>query len=330
MNYLQALCLSLLVLVSNLVWAKSLGGDFSLTDQQGQHFELQQLRGKVVVLFFGFTNCPSVCPDSLAKIKAALQGIPKEEIAAVLVTVDPERDTVERIKAYIAPFGDHFIALTGSAAEVQLVLDAYQIRVKTLKKSPTDQAYMLDHTADIYVLDRSGKVASLVPYGLPTEHLQKVITEQRALSLVPQATPAANTDLSAWQVTNLKDEPQALSQFNGKALVINFWASWCPPCRKELPSLNQAQALLKDENIQMLAVNIGDQPTAAQQFLADYPIDFTIWLDENATSFKAWSVKGLPTTLLIDNNGTIKERIVGERDWMDEKLIQQIRSLTVE
>lgn len=326
MNYLKALLLSLLMLWVSSSYATPLGGDFSLSDQHGQRFQLEQLRGKVVLLFFGFTHCPSVCPDSLAKIKAALQGVPKTEAAAVFVSVDPERDTLEHLQAYIAPFGEQFIALTGSNTELQTVLDAYQIRVKPMKKSPSDQTYMVDHTADIYVLDRQGKLASLVPYGLPTEHLQKVLTEQLAL-----ATPEASTNLpkerAVWQVTNLNGAPQDLSQFKGKALVINFWASWCPPCRQELPALNQVQALVKGDNIQMLAVNIGDKPAAAQQFLADYPIDFTVWLDENATSFKAWSVKGLPTTLLIQSDGSVKERIVGERDWMEPSLLKQIRAL---
>lgn len=328
MMYVQALGFSLLMLFSSSSWSQALGGDFSLTDQHGQRFELQQLRGKVVILFFGFTHCPSVCPDSLAKIKAALQHQPLEAATALLITVDPERDTVERLKAYIEPFGEQFMALTGTAQEVQHVLDAYQIRVKLMKKSVDDQNYRIDHTADSYVLDRAGKVAALIPYGLPTEHLQNIVQAQ--LAAPQQVIPVAQIENPAptnWQVTDLAGQPQTLTAFKGQAVVINFWASWCPPCRSELPSLNQAHALLQEENIQMLAVNIGDKPEAAQRFLADYPIDFPVWLDENASSFKAWSIKGLPTTLLIDTTGTIKARIIGERNWTDQDLLDQMRAL---
>ncbi|WP_020394369.1 SCO family protein [Thiolinea disciformis] len=326
MNYFKVLVFSLMLLWTTNSWSKPLGGDFSLTDQEGQRFQLEQLRGKVVLLFFGFTHCPSVCPDSLAKIKVALQTAPKEQVAAVFVSVDPERDTVERIRAYIEPFGGQFTALTGSATELQPVLESYQIRVKSMKKSPNDQKYMIDHTADIYVLDRMGKIVGLVPYGLPTEHLQKVLSEQIEPSKLSDVLETTNA-LVDWRVTNLQGEPQTLAPFKGKAMVINFWASWCPPCREELPSLNQAQALLRTTTIQMLAVNIGDKPAAAQQFLADYPINFTVWLDEDATSFKAWALQGLPTTLLIQSDGLVKERIVGERNWSDTALLEKIQSL---
>lgn len=331
MNYYKTMLFSLLLLFTSASWAQTLGGNFSLTDQHGQRFELQQLRGKVIVLFFGFTHCPSVCPDSLAKIKAAVQAHPREQVVALFITVDPERDSVERIKAYLEPLGQQFIGLTGRPEMIKPVLDAYQIRVKTMKKTPEDQQYMIDHSADIYVLDRDGKITHLIPYGLPAEHLQQVVQAQLA---APQKSAQVTQDfspaLSIWQVTDLTGKQQDFSQFQGQALVINFWASWCPPCRKELPSLNQAQARLKDANIQMLAVNIGDKPAAVQQFLADYPIEFRVWLDENASSFKAWAVKGLPTTLLIQKDGKVRERIVGERDWADENLLAQIRALNTD
>lgn len=333
MKYLSVVLFSLSCLFVSVGQAQTLGGDFSLTDQNGQAFELQQVRGKVVLLFFGFTHCPSVCPDSLAKIKAALNNQTSDQAVALFITVDPERDTAERIKAYLEPFGKQFIGLTGSTQAIQQVLAAYQIRVKAMKKSAEDQDYMLEHTADIYVLDRAGKISNLIPYGLPTEHLQQVLqaqlSEQQsiALSTASPKVEANPPELNQWRVTDLAEQEQTLAQFKGQSLVINFWASWCPPCRKELPSLNQAHTLLKDENIQMLAVNLGDKPKAIKQFLADYPIDFIVWSDENATSFKAWSLQGLPTTLLIQADGKVAERIVGERNWTDPVLLKQMRAL---
>jgi cytochrome oxidase Cu insertion factor (SCO1/SenC/PrrC family) len=323
------LCLLLLSL-NSLSYAQALGGDFSLTDQTGQRFELQQVRGKVVLLFFGFTHCMSVCPDSLAKIKAAIQQSPQpENIQAVFISVDPERDTAERLKTYLAPFGENFIGLTGNQTELQNVFDAYQIRVKLMKKTADDQDYMVDHSADIYVLDRNGKIASLIPYGMPVEHIQQVLQTQLAATDKTKSieTTQKSPDLVAWQVTDLRGLKQDLTQFQGKPLVINFWASWCPPCRQELPSLNQAWQTLKDENIQMLAVNIGDSPAAAQAFLKDYPIEFKVWLDESASSFKAWPIRGLPTTLLIRADGSVSDKIVGEQDWMQPEFMAKMHAL---
>lgn len=330
MKLIRTFLCVLLLSLNSLSYAQALGGDFSLRDQTGQRFELQQLRGQVVLLFFGFTHCMSVCPDSLAKIKAAIQQSQQpENIKAVFISVDPERDTVERIKEYLAPFGASFIGLTGNSMELKTVLDAYQIRVKLLKKSDADQDYMVDHTADIYVLDRNGKIASLIPYGMPLEHIQQVLQSQLATNEMtkPPSASSNTVDLAAWSVSDLEGLKQDLKQFQGQPLVINFWASWCPPCRQELPSLNQAWQTLKAENLQMLAVNIGDSPMAAQAFLKDYPIDFNVWLDENASSFKAWPIRGLPTTLLIRADGSVSDKIVGEQDWMQPELIAKIRAL---
>lgn len=318
----------LLISLSSLSYAQPLGGDFKLTDHHGRSFELSQLRSKVVLLFFGFTHCMSVCPDTLAKIKAAIQSIKQpEQFAVLFITVDPERDTIPRLKEYLAPFGNQFLGLTGSPDELQKVFDAYQIRVKLMKKTADDNHYMVDHTADIYVLDRTGKITALIPYGMPPEHIQQALQAQ----FEPQTTLLPETvlaNLDSWQVTDLQGKQQDLKVYQGKALVVNFWASWCPSCRKELPSLNQVWKTLKTDHIQMLAINIGDASSAAQAFLQDYPIDFTVWLDENATSFNAWDITGLPTTLLIDAEGRVQEKIVGERYWMEPSLLEKIKNLS--
>ncbi len=172
---------SLLLVVS--VWAgagqaleePAIGGDFSLTNQHGHPFQLQQLRGKVVLMLFGYTFCPDICPTELASLAAVLKQLEgaAEQVQGVFVTIDPARDTPEVLKDYVGYFGKDLIGLSGSLDEVERV--AGQYRVKYRKQPRPGGAYSMDHSADLYVIDRSGQLFAVVPYGLPPEHVLGVV-----------------------------------------------------------------------------------------------------------------------------------------------------------
>ena len=113
----------------------------------------------------------------------------------------------------------------------------------------------------------------------------------------------------------------------GRTVVVNFWATWCAPCRAELPSMNRAWALLRDGDFAMIAVNVGDGKEAVARFLQDYPIDFTVLLDENGELFGQWRIAGLPTTLVIDPQGRIIYRVVGAREWDQPEILRTLRAV---
>ncbi len=118
-----------------------------------------------------------------------------------------------------------------------------------------------------------------------------------------------------------------LSEYRGKPVIVNFWATWCPPCRAELPSMNRAWAKVKDEGIEMLAVNMGESEETIFPFTGDYPIDFTILLDLNGAFALDWRVKGLPTTYVVNPAGQVVYQAVGGREWDDDKILDIVRAL---
>ncbi len=146
--------------------------DFALPDVQGQLRTLAEFKGKVTVVFFGFTQCPDVCPSTmveLAQIKKSL-GADGERLQAVFITVDPERDTPEILKAYMASFDPSFVALRGTPEQTLATAKAFKVYYA---KSPgkTEGSYSMDHTAASYVFDTQGRVRLFARYGQPSDGL---------------------------------------------------------------------------------------------------------------------------------------------------------------
>lgn len=135
------------------------GGDFALTDQDGRRFNLRQMRGKVVLLYFGYATCTEACPATLAKVASVyrLLGPSKEAVAFVLVSVDPRRDTPRKLKSYLGYFRVAATGLTGSRAEIDEVVARYGARYE-IKESDSALGYHVDHTTDLFLVDRAGKL----------------------------------------------------------------------------------------------------------------------------------------------------------------------------
>ena len=134
---------------------------------------------------------------------------------------------------------------------------------------------------------------------------------------VPQ--PAPN-----FRLIDLDNKIHTLKDFKGKPLIVNFWASWCKPCREELPALNRAWAKVKDQGVQMLAINIGEDPNAVFNFIREYPIDFRILLDPQSDELANWQMLGLPTTFIIDTYGRVVYQAIGEREWDNDELLTKV------
>jgi len=149
-----------------------LGGDFSLTAHDGKTYSLTESRGNIVLLSFGYTFCPDICPTGLATISRALDSIgdAAQQVDPLFISVDPDRDTPESLGQYARYFHPRLIGLTGDAARIADIARRYHARFEFVGKGKTPD-YTIDHTASLYVIDRTGKLMTVLPHGLPAQAL---------------------------------------------------------------------------------------------------------------------------------------------------------------
>ena len=131
----------------------------------------------------------------------------------------------------------------------------------------------------------------------------------------------------AFTLTDKQGAQHQLNNYRGKVLVVNFWATWCPPCVKEMPSLENAWLQLREEGVEVLAINMAEPQEVIDEFLEKYPVDLPILLDLDLSVATAWGVRGLPTTFVVNPQGAIVIRIVGDRAWDDADILAQLRTL---
>ncbi|MGD8631340.1 MAG: TlpA disulfide reductase family protein [Gammaproteobacteria bacterium] len=143
-----------------------------------------------------------------------------------------------------------------------------------------------------------------------------------SLTPLPGSIPAPDFELM-----DTDGRLHRLSDYRGKTVILNFWTTWCPPCREEIPSMNRAWQQLRDEDVVMLAVNMGEDEDTIFIFTADYPAEFPLLLDRDGAVIAQWPVKGLPTTYIIAPDGSIAYRAIGGRNWDDSDIMDTLRAL---
>lgn len=159
------------------------GGPFVLSDSAGRRVALEDFRGRLVLLYFGYATCPDICPTDLATIAQALRrlGDRETEVQPIFITLDPQRDTPAVLREYAAAFHPRLLALTGSDAEVQRVATDYKVFFEKVPL-PGTQTYAIDHTPYTFLLDREGRFAILFPPGTPAERMDVMLREQLAIA----------------------------------------------------------------------------------------------------------------------------------------------------
>jgi protein SCO1/2 len=142
----------------------AVGGPFHLEDQNGQPVSDEDMKGRPFLVFFGFAHCPDVCPTTLFEMSEVIRQLGKDadRIGALLITVDPERDTPAALKDYLASFDPHLRGLTGDPAAVNAAIKAYRVYAKKIPLEGGD--YTMDHTAVVYLMDKDGRFVA--PFNL--------------------------------------------------------------------------------------------------------------------------------------------------------------------
>ena len=114
-----------------------------------------------------------------------------------------------------------------------------------------------------------------------------------------------------FQLPDLDEKPVSLSDFQGKPILINFWASWCRPCRTEMPYIQQVYEEWSDKGLVVLAIKIGETPSEVKKFMRDYELSLPVLLDTKRLAVQKYEVWSIPTTFFIDKNGIIQAKIIG-------------------
>ena len=130
-----------------------------------------------------------------------------------------------------------------------------------------------------------------------------------------------------FKLRDIDGKLHALADYRGGVVVLNFWATWCPPCRFEMPSMERGQNLTAADGVVFLGVNVGEDADTIFTFTADYPVTFPLLMDKDSRVIQQYPVVGLPTTYVIDPQGRMVYQAIGTRDWDHEAILKQLKSL---
>lgn len=161
-----------------LMWNREpVGGPFALVDQNGKRRTDADFRGKLMLVYFGYTYCPDICPTDLQQIGLAVEqlGPAGGEVQPIFVTLDPERDTPKHLAAYVPHFHPRFIGLTGTQSAIRQAASAYKVYYK---KVAGRSGYSVDHTAFIYLMNGNGQYLGFFPPGTSAERMLEIIRPQ--------------------------------------------------------------------------------------------------------------------------------------------------------
>ena len=169
--------------LSTDITGASFGRDFKLSDHNGDLRSLADFRGKVVLLFFGYTNCPDICPSIMAKLTGAVKNLGKDsnQIQVLFISVDPEHDTPALLKQYVSTFNPNFLGLSGDLETTRNIAKEFKIAFQKQAEA-TQDSYVMEHSAGTYILDQKGKLRLYVNTGTDMDIISHDILELLKIS----------------------------------------------------------------------------------------------------------------------------------------------------
>ena len=144
-----------------------------------------------------------------------------------------------------------------------------------------------------------------------------------------ELTPWTSGPTPLLTLTDYRGTQHALTAYRNRVILVNFWATWCEPCREEMPALQALQNKMGKEQVVVLAVNYGESPEKVQQFMQQVPVDFPLLLDRHTEAAKAWQVRVLPTSFVLGQDGQIRYNAVGLLDWNAPQVVKLLTELSI-
>jgi thiol-disulfide isomerase/thioredoxin len=137
----------------------------------------------------------------------------------------------------------------------------------------------------------------------------------------------ADPGMAVFELPDLNGQVHTLDEYRGRVVLVNFWASWCPPCIQEMPALERLQQVMDEQPFEILAINVGEQKYRVWKFVKLVNFNLPVLLDERKNTFNVWGLSVLPTSFLFDRKGNIRYRVVGDVEWDSKGVIALVEAL---
>ena len=143
----------------------------------------------------------------------------------------------------------------------------------------------------------------------------------------PALTPVEPTAAAPTKLNDVQGKTVSLQDFRGKVVLVNFWATYCKPCREEMPSLERLKTRLGARGLNVIGIAVAEETSVVTRFLSTRPVSFPILLDREAASMAQWKAIALPSTYLVDRRGRLRAKLVGGTDWESPALVDAVEKL---
>ncbi len=289
--------------------------DFHLTDQFGRSISRARLHGHPVVLTFLWTHGTQVDPvvaETLRRTAAEL-GPAGRQIAILVVSTDPEGDTKRAVWRFSRRHGmlDRWQYLTGTRRQLARIWRAYYVYAPP-RSAP--RVLQEQRTPATYLIDARGRERVLFSSDLNSSVLVRDLRILAGLPLSGRDTapaPEVGHIAPAFVLPSVRGTHLALHSFRGKVVLVNFWATWCTACRREMPELMRWYRKLKGRGFVVLGVDKQESPRDVAEFLRRLHVTYPVVLDESGNVSAQYGVMGIPTSFLVDRDGIILSVKVG-------------------
>jgi protein SCO1 len=291
-----------------------------LHDQFGRPVALAQFRGRPVVVTFLRSHCLETCPIIAEDLRHSLSllGAASAKVSVLVVSTDPEGDTPAAVQSFSRKHGmlHRWRYLIGTRAQLTPIWHAYYIYAapKNARAALSDS-----HTTATYLIDPQGRERVLLTGSLDTAPLARdlqILAGLPVTALGKDARPAPEVGHPAPEVSlpSLAGSRLNLSFFRGKVVLVNFWATWCTPCRTEMPLLQRRYEQLRGKGFVVLGVDQQEPRGDVSAFLHRLHISYPVVLDESGSTIASYSVAGIPASFLVDRQGVIQSVHLGVLD----------------